>query len=60
MTHTDTTMPQPLPEAALADLLDDPILHLLLERDRISHDRLLDLIDTVRARLRGRHAEMGD
>ncbi|WP_431858420.1 hypothetical protein [Azospirillum sp.] len=47
-------MPHPAPEPALADLLDDPILHLLLERDRISHDGLRDLIDTVRERLRAR------
>ncbi|WP_158284153.1 hypothetical protein [Azospirillum sp. TSO22-1] len=50
-------MPRPVPEPALADLLDDPILHLLLERDRISHDGLLDLIDAVRERLRARTSD---
>lgn len=47
-------MPHRRPEPALAELLDDPILHLLLDRDGISHDGLLDLIDTVRERLRAR------
>jgi len=52
-------MPQRAPEPALADLLDDPILHLLLERDRIPYDGLLDLIDTIRERLRTRPTEAG-
>ena len=50
-------MPHHAPEPALADLLDDPILHLLLERDRISHDGLRALIDSVRERLRTHGAD---
>jgi hypothetical protein len=37
-------------EPKLADLLDDPILHLLMARDRVSQDELYRLLDDVRRR----------
>ena len=37
-------------EPRLADLLDDPILHLLMARDRVSQDELCRLLDEVRRR----------
>ena len=45
----------PCGEPRLADLLGDPILHLLLARDRVSLDELQTLIE--RARHRRRRAE---
>jgi hypothetical protein len=37
-------------EPKLADLLDDPILHLLMARDRISQDDLCRVLDDARRR----------
>jgi hypothetical protein len=39
------------PEPSLAELLDDPVLQLLMARDGINRADLLDVIDTARARL---------
>ena len=38
-------------EPALADLLADPILHLVMRRDRVSMTELCNHIATARARL---------
>lgn len=38
-------------EPALADLLADPILHLVMRRDRLSMTELCNHIATARARL---------
>jgi len=46
-------MPCTIPEPSLAELLDDPILHLLCLRDGVSSDSLRELIETMRARLNG-------
>lgn len=44
-------------EPKLSELLGDPILHLLLERDRISLEDLRRLIDQARSRCVGASAE---
>ena len=44
-------------EPKLSDLLGDPILHLLLERDRVSLEDLRRLIDQARSRCEGAAVE---
>ena len=41
-------------EPALSGLLDDPIVQLVMRRDRVSPESLRDLLDRVRAELRNR------
>lgn len=43
--------------ASLAEVLDDPILDLLLKRDGVSRDDLDHLIEDVRGRLHHGHDE---
>ena len=39
------------PEPSIAELLDDPVLQILMKRDGVARDELLDIIDTARLRL---------
>ena len=41
-------------EPKLSELLNDPILHLLLKRDGVSLEDLLDLIEQTRRRRRAK------
>jgi hypothetical protein len=42
-------------EPKLSELLNDPILHLLLKRDGVSVEQLLALIEKTRRSRAGRH-----
>ena len=42
-------------EPKLSELLNDPILHLLLKRDGVSVEQLLALIEKTRRNRPGRH-----
>jgi hypothetical protein len=39
------------PEPSIADLLDDPVLQILMSRDGVERDALLDLIDAARLKI---------
>ena len=39
------------PEPSIHDLLGDPVLQILMARDGVSRDELLDVVDAARARL---------
>ncbi|MDG5495439.1 hypothetical protein [Niveispirillum sp. BGYR6] len=38
-------------EASLGELLDDPIMHLLLARDGVKREEVLDIVRTVASRM---------
>lgn len=42
---------QPEPEPRIEDLLDDPVLHAILRKDRVSRDDLIAVIAGARRRL---------
>jgi hypothetical protein len=39
------------PEPSIGELLDDPILQILMARDGVRRGELLDIVDAARARL---------
>lgn len=39
------------PEPSIAELLDDPVLQILMARDGVRRGELLDIVDAARARL---------
>ncbi len=38
-------------EPALTELLDDPIIHAVMERDGVRHEEIVEIIEAARTRL---------